>query len=413
MNNKIIVLIDNPEKLEELYHLQKSNFKVWLKEAINQAPQSETLKVWDARLNYSSPTSGSLERKGLMVVVLLSLLSFVLVKIPAFSSISDGWFYPRFVPIILVSTLMVYFSNSNAISMTQRLLVFGGVLFSAIFMGFLPNEESSATIIMSMVHMPLFLLSFLAITFMSESWKSGESRLKFIRYLGEIIIYGTIILLGGVVLTGITIGLFSLIDISIEKWYGEYIVVLGLVATPVVATYLYDTVLKRSSSIATIIANTFSPLFLVTVICYLVAMFFAQKSPYSDRDFLITFNGLLILVWGITVFSIAGQNKVEESKIVSIVNIALISTTLVINITALSAILFRLLEFGVTPNRVVVTGSNILIFIHLASILAAYFRVIKGNHPKLLLNAVTNFLPFYTVWSFFVIVVLPFVFKFK
>jgi hypothetical protein len=413
MNNKIIANLENPEKLEELYHLQKTQFKTWLIEAIEVVPTSETLKVWIARVNYSPVVNKEFDRKGLTLVIELSLLSFFLVKTPMFLSIPDEWFYTRFIPIILVSTLILYFIVNNPIGPLQRIFVSGGVFFSVLFMTFLPNEKSSATIIMSQIHMPLLLLSILAITFMSSSWKSSASRLKFIRYLGEAFIYGTIILLGGMVLTAITIGLFSLIGLSIEKWYMEYVVVLGLVATPIVASYLYDRVLDRTSKIATIIANTFSPLFLVTVVCYLIAMFFAQKNPYSDRDFLITFNGLLLLVWGITVFSIAGENENQESRVISIVNISLISTTLVINTIALSAILFRLIEYGVSPNRVVVIGSNVLIFMHLILILVAYARGIKNYQPEILINAIAKFLPIYTAWSLFVVAVLPFIFKFK
>ena len=39
-------------------------------------------------------------------------------------------------------------------------------------------------------------------------------------------------------------------------------------------------------------------------------------------------------------------------------------TTLIINGLALSAILFRVFEYGISPNKVVVSGVNILIFTH-------------------------------------------------
>ena len=52
-NNKIINLISNPVELENLYQKNPKQFKFWLKEAMIQSPASETLKVWDARINYS------------------------------------------------------------------------------------------------------------------------------------------------------------------------------------------------------------------------------------------------------------------------------------------------------------------------------------------------------------------------
>ena len=120
---------------------------------------------------------------------------------------------------------------------------------------------------------PLLFLFILSISFIDSDWKNIKDWLTFIRYLGEMVIYVIIILIGGIVLTFITIELFDLIGISIEKWYIEYIVILGLVSTPIVATYLYDIVLRQKSNISNIIDNTFSSLFLITVICYLIAMF--------------------------------------------------------------------------------------------------------------------------------------------
>ena len=61
--------------------------------------------------------------------------------------------------------------------------------------------------------------------------------------------------------------------------------------------------------------------------CYVLC----EKSPYSDRDFLITFNGLLIAVWAITVFSISGIGNFKKNKLILIINISLIVTTLIIN----------------------------------------------------------------------------------
>jgi hypothetical protein len=281
----------------------------------------------------------------------------------------------------------------------------------------MPNQQNSASIIMSQLHMPMVLASLLALSYMANEWKSPFALLRYIRYIGEIIIYTTLILLGGIVLTLLTFGLFRLIGISIEEWYMKYVVIWGLVASPLVATYLYDAVLSRESRLATLIANVFAPLFLMTVVVYLLAMPFVQKNPYSDRDFLITFNGLLIIVWGITVFSISGRSLSSASKIKDAVNISLVSITLIINTIALSAILFRLAEYGVTPNRVAVVGANLLIFVHLVFILVEYIKQLKtmanSDNSEKLIRAVANYLPVYTAWSVFIVVVLPILFNFK
>ncbi len=413
MKNKIIVDLDNPEKLEMMYQFHKEQFEAWLVEAIEKFPDSETLKVWNARVHYTPITSERIDKQGVSFIVILSLLSFAILKIPSILSISGNWFYTRFSTITVIGSLIIYFLVTRIHSHAQNVLIVCCLLFSILFMIVLPNQPASDSVTMSCIHVPLFLLSILAISFMASDWKDIENRLIFIRYLGEIIIYGSIILLGGVVLTTVTIGLFRLIELSIESWYFEYIVVLGLAATPIVATYLYDKILYQRSNLANIIANIFSPLFLATVVCYLFAMLYKQKSPYTDRDFLIIFNGLLILVWGITVFSIAGKDNEQESKMTSTINMSLIIATLLIDGIALSAISFRLLEYGMSPNKIVVIGSNVLTFFHLSFIFVAYFRYIKSNNVLTLKISIANFLPIYVVWSLFVVIVLPFIFTFQ
>ncbi len=71
-------------------------------------------------------------------------------------------------------------------------------------------------------------------------------------------------------------------------------------------------------------------------------------------------------------------------------------------------------EYGLSPNRVAVTGSNILIFVHLVMILMAYLKEIKGDaEPDGLTKVVSNYLPVYTGWAVFIFVGLPLLFWFK
>ena len=46
--------------------------------------------------------------------------------------------------------------------------------------------------------------------------------------------------------------------------------------------------------------------------------------------------------------------------------------TLAIDLIALSAILFRLTSFGMTPNRIAVLGANLIVLFHLVLILIKY-----------------------------------------
>jgi len=85
-----------------------------------------------------------------------------------------------------------------------------------------------------------------------------------------------------------------------------------------------------------------------------------------------------------------------------------------VNLIALSAIIYRLGEFGFTPNRAAVLGSNLLIFGHLTLIMLDLFKVVwKGKEIKTVELTIAKYLPLYAGWTVFVTFVMPFLFGLK
>jgi hypothetical protein len=85
--------------------------------------------------------------------------------------------------------------------------------------------------------------------------------------------------------------------------------------------------------------------------------------------------------------------------------------TVLVNGIALSAIVFRIAEWGFTPNRLAVLGTNVLLFVHLVWLLFSLFRVSKmrGDYAHVD-RAMAIYLPVYAVWTAFVVFGLPFFF---
>ena len=162
------------------------------------------------------------------------------------------------------------------------------------------------------------------------------------------------------------------------------------------------------------LARIFAPLFLVMVVTYLGFTLYGEKNPFLDREFLITFNGLLVVVLGISVFSVVAREKESQAGFSDYVNIALMAVTLLINAIALSAILYRLASFGFTPNRVVVLGANILFFVHLIWMGKTYVHLVrKKTGFTAMVRVVVLYLPVYAVWALIVAFLLPVVFWFE
>ena len=410
--NKILQNLENPMTLEALFRQDPEKFQYLFTEAAEKNSDSEVLKTWQARLDYQRAAPKHVAMLRVFMVVFLSLIALLLIKLPLIFPIEKTWFDARFESLIVIGVIIIYFLKFSTAPLNQKYLVIAGYVSCFLLMLFIPEVSQSSSLTMSKIHLPLVLLSLLGILYMDGEWKSPEARIKYIRFIAEVLVYTVLILFGGIILTTLTFNLFALLDFHLG-WY-DNVIAWGLVSAPLVATFVYDSILNRESRLATVFSNIFAPLVLITVTGYLLVMVYAQKNPFSDRESLITFNGLLVIVWGITVFSIVGQRTLNFSKIINIVNVVLVSVTVIINVIALVAITYRFVEFGITVNRIAVIGANLLMFFHLVKILMAYVAQYRQEYRKdLLIPVIANYLPFYSVWSVFVVFILPVIFQFK
>ncbi len=138
------------------------------------------------------------------------------------------------------------------------------------------------------------------------------------------------------------------------------------------------------------------------------------KDPYNDREFLIVFNLLLLGVMAIIVFSVSETSTHTKQRFNELTLFMLTILTLIVDLVALSAIIYRLGEYGITPNRVAVLGSNLLFFGNLLIILMDLYRTnFKGQSIKNVELSIARYLPLYTAWTFFMTFGLPLLFGFK
>jgi hypothetical protein len=146
---------------------------------------------------------------------------------------------------------------------------------------------------------------------------------------------------------------------------------------------------------------------------YLGATFFAGEDPYRDREFLLLFNGLIIAVMALLFFSVAEGTSSKLSQLRKMILAVLSSLTVVVNTIALSAISFRLSEWGITPNRLAVMGANILMLLHMLIICGLLWKALfKKSSIKQLERALASFLPIYVIWLMVIIFLFPLWFGF-
>jgi len=163
-----------------------------------------------------------------------------------------------------------------------------------------------------------------------------------------------------------------------------------------------------------VIAKLFSPLVLVMLLVYLVAIAYSGKNPYNDRDFLLIFNVLLVGVLAIIFFSVAETSKSGDRNLESWVLLSLSFVTIVVNGVAISAIVYRITEWGITPNRMAVLGANLLILSNLILVAFQLYRVaVKRSNISAVGQVIGYFLPVYAIWTIIVTFLFPFIFSFR
>lgn len=408
--------INNPQILEKLYRENKLEFKKYFDEISNEL-NSELIHFWKIRLEPDvevGSTTLKLKKRDLILVILISLATGILVKLPEiFSQIEKDFFYTRNLSIIIFNGIILYFFWQNSIKQKNKTLIYVITLILLIlFVNFLPNKLSDS-IILTLIHIPLLMWCLFGLSFISFDFKSTEKRMEFIRFNGELIIMIGLLLIAGGILTGITLALFHAININIETFYFQYVVVFGCVSSPIIASYILKIYPNLTNKITPVIARVFTPLVLITLLIYFVAFLFSKSKIVEDRDLLIFFNFMLIAVMLIVVFSVSELDKSNQKNTNVFILFLLVLITILINSIALFAIISRIFD-GLTPNRIVVLVSNVLIFVNLILLLKNLFEsYFKGKSLNLVEQTVAKYLSIYVFWTIIVIFILPFVFGLK
>lgn len=414
MKELILSNIENPAQLESLYRGDKSGFKRAFNEVYDDVKGNSLAVFWHERLNFEREEISWGSRTDLMFVIAAALIGGFIAKFPVIFHINEEFFFPRNIGFIVFPVLAAYFAWKNQLSAVKIAGMAVAIIAGAIFINFLPDEKSSDTTILSCIHLVLFLWAILGFSFVGSTQNDDSRRLSYLKYNGDLVVMTTLILIAGGIMTGVTIGLFELIGIKIEKFYFEYVVVFALPAAPMLGTYLTRTNPQLVGKVSPVIAKIFSPLVAVMLVVYLVAIVYSGKDPYNDREFLLIFNALLVGVMAIIFFSVAETSRAGKRGAEAWVLFFLSAITVVVNGIALSAILFRISEWGITPNRAAVLGSNVLILINLILVTAQLYKAIshKGDVARAA-SAITRYLPVYVIWTIVVTFLFPLIFGFK
>jgi hypothetical protein len=414
MKTEILHNLDNPKQLEKLYREDASSFKKEFNQIYPGQQDNASLAFWNERLNYEAakPSWGS--KTELVIVIVFSLLAGLIASIPNITGIDNEKFLFRNISFIVFPLLSAYFIWKQKLVFKQYLFPLLAFIIAAVYINLLPTNKESSSIMLAFIHLPIFLWTIFGYSFLGEHMKSSQSRIGFLRYNGDLLVMSGILLLSTILFSAITVNLFNLIGINIEIFYFQNIMIWGIAAIPILATYLIQTNAQLINKVSPIIAKIFTPLVFINLFIYLSAMVYTKKYPYQDRNVLLLFNVLLIGVMALILFSFAEAGKAAKNKFNLGILFGLSALTLIVNAIALSAIVYRINEFGFSANRIAVLGGNLLIFINLALVSYKLFVTsFKNGSIEEIEESIASYLPVYAIWAGLITFLIPVLFQFK
>lgn len=414
MRNEILNHLDDAEVLEQMYHTDKALFSDAFQGVYPIIRTQPIARFWYERLRYKQQSGWRDTARFWFTTLIIAVIAGCIAKLPALFSLDEELFYSKNTGFVLFPALAAYFSWKHRLSIGNVLLLALTMLLLAVFINSLPDHRNSDSIALSCMHLMAVLWSLTGFAFIKGDYKDHGKRLDYLKYNGDLIVITGLILMGGAILSGMTIGLFELIGLKIAEFYFQNIVIFLLPAAPILGTYLIDTNPDLVGRVSPVIARIFSPLVLIMLSVYLVVMVYSGKDPYSDREFLVIFNVLLGAVMAIIFFSISGSSQTTKGQAEIWVLFLLSLVTVTINIIALSAIVFRISEWGLTPNRTAVLGGNLLALINLVFVTIRLYQSTQQKEKIVLVGkAIAAYLPVYWLWAIIVTFTFPFLFSYQ
>ncbi len=256
-------------------------------------------------------------------------------------------------------------------------------------------------------HLPIALWMVVGSAYAGGRWRQVGGRMDFIRFTGEVFIYYVLIALGGVVLVGFMAMIFEAIGIDVEPFFESWLPC-GAVGAVVVASWLVEAKQSVIENMAPVLTRLFTPLFAAVLVTFLGTLLWTGRGVDIERNVLIAFDLLLVVVLGLLLYSVSGRDPQRPPGAFDVVQVVLVVSALLADAVALWAIAARISEFGFTPNRVAALGENVLLLINLAWSAVLYISFLRGRGSFTSLERwQTDYLPVYAMWAMIVTIVFP------
>ena len=317
-------------------------------------------------------------------------------------------FYARNLSLFVLPLLTGYFAWKRRMPLDGLRWLAVAFVAAAVIVNAYPLAPGGDTEMLVALHLPIALWLLVGIAYAGGRWNEVGGRMDFVRFSGELFIYYVLIALGGGVLTGFMAMIFGAIGVDIEPFLEAWLLPCGAVGAVFVASWLVEAKQSVIENMAPVLTRLFTPLFAVVLITFLGTVFWTGRGIGIERDLLIAFDLLLVVVLGLLLYSVSARDPQSPPGVFDAMQVVLLVSALLADAVALWAIAARITEFGFSPNRVAALGENLVLLANLVWSAVLYIRFLNGRASFVHLERwQTDYVPVYAIWAAFVVLCFP------
>ena len=358
--------------------------------------------------------------KEALAAVALGVAAAVAVKLPELfgqtlaEPAPDVSFYVRNLSLFVLPLLAVFFVWKRKLDPVGRLWLAVPFVVSALVVNLLPFTPLGHTEILAAIHLPIALWLTVGVAYAGGQWLDHQQRMNYVRFSGEWFIYYSLIAFGGGVLMGITLFVFDAIGLNVEWLIGQWVLPCGAMGAVIIGGWLVEAKQSVIENMAPVLTMIFTPLFTLLLLVFLGTMLWTGSGINVEREVLIGFDLLLVVVLGLVLYAVSAREPQKEPGFFDGLQLMLVVCALLVDAMALWAIVARISEFGFSPNRVAALGENLILVVNLGwwSVLYARFLLRQVGFSALE-RWQTAYLSVYAAWAWVVVVIFPLAFSFQ
>ena len=350
-----------------------------------------------------------------LVAIGLGTLAAAAFKLPAlagvpFDDANAGW-YARNFSLFVLPCLAAYFAWKRRLPVARWAPAAAAFALAAVLVNVLGFQPDSMSETLAALHLPIALWFAIGYVHADGRWRSAARRMEFVRFSGEMFIHYVLIALGGGVLTGLTIAMFEAVGLNAGPLAAAWILPCGALGAVLVAAWLVEAKPGAAANLAPMLTRIFTPLFAAALAAFLAAIAWTGNAIDVEREILIAFDLLLVVVAGMLLYSVSARDAASRPSAFDALQLALILAALAADAMALTAIWARIAEYGASPNKAAALGLNVILLASLAGSAWLQARFLAGRAGfDRVARWQTAYLPAYAAWAAIVVIVFPLVF---